>query len=105
MLLYLDEFVPLLQAVPESPLAPLSVLPVVLQRSVRLLLLLLLLPQLLPSVSELSRQRGHRPTVTLLLTLLLTLVKKQNERLRFVVAVMWNFRVTNRRQLMAMISF
>lgn len=101
MLLYLDEFVPLLQAVPESPLAPLSVLPVVLQRSVRLLLLLLLLPQLLPSVSELSRQRGHRPTVTLLLTL----VKKQNERLRFVVAVMWNFRVTNRRQLMAMISF
>lgn len=101
MLLYLDEFVPLLQAVPESPLAPLSVLPVVLQRSVHLLLLLLLLPQLLPSVSELSRQRGHRPTVTLLLTL----VKKQNERLRFVVAVMWNFRVTNRRQLMAMISF
>lgn len=101
MLLYLDEFVPLLQAVPESPLAPLSVLPVVLQRSVRLLLLLLLLPQLLPSVSELSRQRGHRLTVTLLLTL----VKKQNERLRFVVAVMWNFRVTNRRQLMAMISF
>lgn len=101
MLLYLDEFVPLLQAVPESPLAPLSVLPVILQRSVHLLLLLLLLPQLLPSVSELSRQRGHRPTVTLLLTL----VKKQNERLRFVVAVMWNFRVTNRRQLMAMISF
>lgn len=101
MLLYLDEFVPLLQAVPESPLAPLSVLPVVLQRSVHLLLLLLLLPQLLPSVSELSRQRGHRPTVTLLLTL----VKKQNERLRFVVAVMWSFRVTNRRQLMAMISF
>lgn len=99
MLLYLDEFVPLLQAVPESPLAPLSVLPVVLQRSVHLLLLLL--PQLLPSVSELSRQGGHRPTVTLLLTL----VKKQNERLRFVVAVMWNFRVTNRRQLMAMISF
>lgn len=101
MLLYLDEFVPLLQAVPESPLAPLSVLPVVLQRSVHLLLLLLLLPQLLPSVSELSRQRGHRPTVTLLLTL----VKKQNERLRFVVAVMWSFRVTNQRQLMAMISF
>lgn len=101
MLLYLDEFVPLLQAVPESPLAPLSVLPVVLQHSVRLLLLLLLLPQLLPSVSELSRQGGHRPTVTLLLTL----EKKQNERLRFVVAVMWNFRVTNRRQLMAMISF
>lgn len=101
MLLYLDEFVPLLQAVPESPLAPLSVLPVVLQRSVRLLLLLLLLPQLLPSISELSRQRGHRPTVTLLLTL----EKKQNERLRFVVAAMWSFRVTNRRQLMAMISF
>lgn len=85
--IYLYEFVSLLQAVPQFPLLSLSVLSVVLPDSIGLLLLLLFLPQLLPSVLELCCQRGHRLTVTLLLIL----VKRQKEsleRLRFVVAVL-----------------
>lgn len=73
--LYLYELVSLLQAGPQFPLLPLSVLSVVLPGSISLLLLLLLLPQLLLSVSELSCQRGHHLTVTLLLAL----VKKQKD--------------------------
>lgn len=75
--LYLYEFVSLLQAVPQLPLLPLPVLSVALPRSFGLLLLLLSLPQLLPSVSELSCQRRHRLTVTFLLTL----AKKTKESL------------------------
>ncbi len=66
---YLYEFVSLVQAFPQFPLLSLSVLSVVLPGSLDLLLLLLSLPQLLPSVSELSCQRRHCLTVTLLLIL------------------------------------
>lgn len=66
---HLNEFVPLLQAVPQFPGLPLSVLPLVLPLSLSLLLFLLLVPQLLPGFFELSRQSRHRLTVSLLLRL------------------------------------
>lgn len=71
--LYLYEFVSPLQAVLQFPLCCLPVIFVVLPGSVGILFLLRLLPQLLPSISELRRQRRHRLTVTVLLML----VKKQ----------------------------
>lgn len=67
---HLDELVPLLQPVAELPLVSASVFSEVLPDPVGLLLLLLLQPQLLPSVRQLTRQRRNRPTVTLLLILM-----------------------------------
>lgn len=75
-MLYLYESVSLLQAGPELPLLFVSVFSDVLPGSISLLLLHLFLPQLLPSVCELSRQRRHRLTVTALAILF---KNKQNE--------------------------
>lgn len=66
---YLDEAVSLLQAFPQPPLFPPPVLPAGLPGPLHLPHLLLLLPQLLLNISELSRQRGDRPAVTFLLSL------------------------------------
>lgn len=67
--IYLDELVSLLQTDSQFPLLSLSVLSGVLTSSVSFLPLLLLVPELLLGVLELSRKRGQRLTVILLLIL------------------------------------
>lgn len=67
--LHLDEFVSAPQTVPQSPALGLLVVFVVLPESLSLLLFLLLLPQLLPRVFELSSQRRNHTVVSLLLLL------------------------------------
>lgn len=67
---YLYESVSLLQTLPQPALLALAVLSVAPPRSLGLLRLLLLLPQLLVSLSEPVRQRGDRLAVVLLLGLM-----------------------------------
>lgn len=69
---HLYEFVSVLQAVPQPPSLGLPVVFVVLPEPLSLLLLLLLLPQLLPRVFELSGQRRNHAVVSLLLLLAAT---------------------------------
>lgn len=79
--LYLDEPVSLLQTLPQQALPPLAVLSARPPLSVRLLLLLLRLPQLLLGVPEPGRQGADRLGVALLLSLMERL-RDQSRRLQ-----------------------